>query len=273
MTMNEISSVFHIGDCRNVLKLYDKQFQLAFFSTPYPQQRGFEVSSSDYISDWLPSILESLLPTMKETAVIVQNVMFKSKEYDGWKMSLPDTLIFQIPSIYEKFGLRLINPYIWDKLNAPPSGNLKLFDHNGYEYCFAFALTDKFKFNPQRKPYSDKWVKKSKSKRPRQSDISGSLTGGHTELNPLGARQDNVLRMSSSGDKRRARAKGGSFPIKLAERILLTFSDEGDCVVDPFCGTGTFNKVAKNNNRPSVGIDINPNEIEKAIEWLGLRLS
>lgn len=45
-------------------------------------------------------------------------------------------------------------------------------------------------------------------------------------------------------------------PYELAERIILTSTDEGDLIVDPFCGSGTIGLAAKNNNRQFIGIDL-----------------
>ncbi len=45
-------------------------------------------------------------------------------------------------------------------------------------------------------------------------------------------------------------------PIKLLERIILASSNEGDLVLDPFCGCGTSIMAAHKLNRQWVGIDI-----------------
>jgi site-specific DNA-methyltransferase (adenine-specific) len=46
------------------------------------------------------------------------------------------------------------------------------------------------------------------------------------------------------------------FPEQLAEDHILSWSDEGDVVLDPFSGSGTTCKMAKKNNRKFIGIDI-----------------
>jgi site-specific DNA-methyltransferase (adenine-specific) len=46
------------------------------------------------------------------------------------------------------------------------------------------------------------------------------------------------------------------FPEKLAEDHILSWSNEGDIVLDPFVGSGTTCKMAKKNNRKFIGIDI-----------------
>lgn len=45
-------------------------------------------------------------------------------------------------------------------------------------------------------------------------------------------------------------------PISLLERIIKASSNEGDLVLDPFCGTFTTGFVAKENNRDFIGIEI-----------------
>ena len=46
------------------------------------------------------------------------------------------------------------------------------------------------------------------------------------------------------------------FPEKLAEDHILSWSNEGDIILDPFSGSGTTCKMAKKNKRIYIGIDI-----------------
>lgn len=46
------------------------------------------------------------------------------------------------------------------------------------------------------------------------------------------------------------------FPEKLAEDHILSWSNEGDIVLDPFSGSGTTAKMAKKNKRHYIGIEI-----------------
>ena len=54
------------------------------------------------------------------------------------------------------------------------------------------------------------------------------------------------------------------FPEKLAEDHILSWSNEGDVVLDPFCGSGTTCKMTKKNNRIYVGIEISEEYCELA---------
>ena len=57
-------------------------------------------------------------------------------------------------------------------------------------------------------------------------------------------------------------------PLALLDRIIKASSNEGDTVLDPFCGCATACVAAENLGRQWVGIDISP----KAVELVNLRL-
>ena len=52
------------------------------------------------------------------------------------------------------------------------------------------------------------------------------------------------------------------FPEKLVEDHILTWSNENDVILDPFCGSGTTLKVSYLHNRNSIGIEQHKNYIE-----------
>ena len=47
-----------------------------------------------------------------------------------------------------------------------------------------------------------------------------------------------------------------TFPEKLAHDHIISWSNEGDTVLDPFAGSGTTLKMAKQLNRKYIGIEI-----------------
>jgi len=47
-----------------------------------------------------------------------------------------------------------------------------------------------------------------------------------------------------------------TFPEKLANDHIISWSNEGDIVYDPFMGSGTTAKMAKLNNRNYIGSEI-----------------
>jgi site-specific DNA-methyltransferase (adenine-specific) len=52
------------------------------------------------------------------------------------------------------------------------------------------------------------------------------------------------------------------FPEKLAEDHILSWSNVGDLVFDPMCGSGTTLKMAKKNKRNFLGCDISNDYVE-----------
>lgn len=55
---------------------------------------------------------------------------------------------------------------------------------------------------------------------------------------------------------------------QLPERYIQLFSHRGETVLDPFCGSGTTNVVAKELGRNSIGIDVNPRSVEMTMDRL-----
>ena len=55
---------------------------------------------------------------------------------------------------------------------------------------------------------------------------------------------------------------------ELPERYIKLFSHRGETVLDPFCGSGTTNVVAKGLGRNSIGVDINPRSTAMTISRL-----
>lgn len=58
-------------------------------------------------------------------------------------------------------------------------------------------------------------------------------------------------------------------PEGLYERMILASSNEGDCVLDPFGGSGTCLHVCQNTNRNGITIELNPEYCEMIEERLG----
>lgn len=56
------------------------------------------------------------------------------------------------------------------------------------------------------------------------------------------------------------------FPEQLANDYILSWSNEGDLVFDPFMGSGTTGKMALLNNRNFIGCEIDEEYMEIAKE-------
>lgn len=60
------------------------------------------------------------------------------------------------------------------------------------------------------------------------------------------------------------------FPEKLAQDHILSWTNEGDLVFDPFSGSGTTCKMAKLNNRNYLGMEISKEYTDLSIKRLGM---
>ena len=56
------------------------------------------------------------------------------------------------------------------------------------------------------------------------------------------------------------------FPEQLANDHIISWSNPGDLIFDPFCGSGTTCKMAKVNGRDYIGIDISQEYVGIAIQ-------
>lgn len=253
-------------DCLTVADYYpDDFFQLLLTSPPYPGLHDFPLTGTEY-KTWLHERLAAWVPKVcAQTGVLVLVYKF-GRTADGWFDTEQLALVREIE---ERHGLHCVDVYPWDKLNAPPSGNHQRHDRDEWEIAAVFARSPSYFYRPVRKPYSPKTIAKHSTGNARQPDQMGRLANGHARLHPQGARQGNVLRISSSGDQGRPRVKGGSFPRALARRFIHQHSRRGQGVIDPFCGAGTTLMEAVRYGRFAVGVDNDPAAVNTAVVWLG----
>lgn len=57
-------------------------------------------------------------------------------------------------------------------------------------------------------------------------------------------------------------------PIKLLERLIEIFTDEGDVVIDPVAGSGSSLVAAENKNRKAYGFEIKKDFYRLASKWI-----
>lgn len=84
-----------------------------------------------------------------------------------------------------------------------------------------------------------------------------------TEVNALGSTILNVETRHRWKEKH-----GGRFIPELPEKFIKLLSHRGECLLDPFCGSGTTNVVAYQLSRHSIGIDVNPRSVQLAYSRL-----
>lgn len=140
---------------------------------------------------------------------------------------------------------------------------------NRHQVIHFYSKTPYFKFNPVYESYSPTtnidqiFQKRARNKHGRTTykktdDGNFELTEGKKGV-PL----SDVWEIPYLNPKARERAGYPSQkPVVLLERIIKLVTDEGDTVVDPFCGSGTTLVAAKLLKRKFAGIDISEDAIE-----------
>lgn len=134
-----------------------------------------------------------------------------------------------------------------------------------------YSRTDAFKFNPVFEEYSpstnvdqilQRRTRNGLGKSAYERDASGRVVhGGAKKGVPLG----DVWDIPYLNPKARERVGYPTQkPVLLLERIIRLCTDEGDWVLDPFCGSGTTLVAARLLGRNAVGIDVSADALELA---------
>ena len=129
-----------------------------------------------------------------------------------------------------------------------------------HDYILYYQKSSACVFNPDdvRIPYKQSTIDRRKYPHP-------DVRNGKSDLHPLGRLPDCVwhFALAHHGIKYPTQK-----PLKLLERIIMVSSNQGDVVLDPFCGSGTTLVAANNLGRKYIGIDQNPEAISISRERL-----
>lgn len=138
------------------------------------------------------------------------------------------------------------NEIIWSYNTAPRKKNDFGKRH---DIIYRYTKTDKYKFNPQREPYSLSAPRGYEKEKYYHTD--GKVIGDVWQMNILG-----------QNDKKERVGYDTQKPKSLIERIIKSSSDEGDLVADFYAGSHTTGEAALGLNRRYIGCDINPRSLE-----------
>lgn len=123
-----------------------------------------------------------------------------------------------------------------------------------HDTIFFYTRSDNWKFNPDsiRVPYEGTGGYQTSGK-----GVTNKITGRTYKPNPLGKIPEDWWDIPALAPMDRERlGYPTQKPEALLERIIKASSNEGDWVLDPFCGCGTTVAVAERLHRKWVGIDI-----------------
>lgn len=126
---------------------------------------------------------------------------------------------------------------------------------NCFEFIFVFSKGSPKTFNPLK----TKTVRQGKEKlvaNKKKDGINNKVWG---ELNPektLTNIWEYAVGLGGSANDKIAFEHTAIFPEKLASDHIFSWTNEGDIILDPMCGSGTTCKMAKLYKRNFIGFDI-----------------
>lgn len=230
-------------DCLRGLKLLDNNcIDLTVTSPPYDDIRSYNGYSFDF-----ENIAKELYRITKQGGIVVWIVSDKTKNGDESGISFRQALYFK------DCGFKLLDTMIWKKPTFTDTGSLKVRYGNVFEYMFVFTKGKCKTFHPI-KDRKNKYSGSKKHGTVRQIDGSvKDISSKGKEIAEYGQRF-NVWEISP--EKNNKTGHPAVFPEQLANDHIITWSNEGDVVLDPFMGSGTTAKMAILNNRKFIGFEI-----------------
>lgn len=257
--------VYH-GDCLQLLsKAVHKQVQLVIGSPPYPEKGKrylldngkSEKWASDEWIEWMIEITTRAVAACNGYVVWVVNGAVREGRY----LPACEGLVWKW---YCRGGWS-DRSLIWTK-NAPP--NRRDYFGNDWEYVLVFKDENKGELTFNWKDIGTP-PKYTKGGRFRQRDSKGQRKlGSEYPTNPV-TRPRDVLRFTVGGGhmgSKLAHQNEAPYPESLCEHLVKAFTNPGDKVLDPFCGSGTTLAVANRLGRQGIGIDNRESQVKLTID-------
>lgn len=257
--MIELNKIYN-EDCLETMRRMGEGFiDLTVTSPPYDSLRtyGNDIDKTWNESVWKP-IIKELYRVTKEGGVVVWVVGDATIKGSETGTSFKQALYFM------EVGFNLHDTMIY-YCNKPP------LTHNRYEqefeYMFVFTKGKLITFNPIKKEnkYFGKNSIRNGSWASGKDNSAMRQREGKKLVNKLGIK-GNVWRYETGGGKstldKIAFQHPAIFPEALANDHIISWSNEGDLVYDPFCGSGTTPKMAEQSNRYYIGSEVSKDYID-----------
>ncbi len=234
-------AVVYGGDCLDLLKyIPDDTIQLIVTSPPYNIGKEYEKRLHiDHYVEQQSRVIAECVRVLKPAGSICWQV---GNYVDNGTIVPLDSLLYPV---FARHGLKMRNRIVWH------------FGHGlhctrrfsgRYETINWFTKTDNYTFNldPVRVP--QKYPGKKHFKGPKAGQYSG---------NPNGKNPSDVWEIPNVKNNHVEKTKHPcQFPVELIERLVLSLTNEGDWVLDPFLGTGTTIVAANRHARRGAGAEV-----------------
>ena len=246
---------FIVGDAINVLNNdFDSEvFDLTVTSPPYESLRDYNGYSFT-----ANSMLSAIYRVTKPGGVCVWVV--------GDKIKNGRSLVsFDHAFIARDCGFTVHDVMIYQKLNTPFMRSNAYT--NCYEFMFVFSKGSPKTFNPIKVPTKRHgWERAVANKGPDaiNNKVPVELKKEKSKTNIW----QYAVGLGGSTRDKIAFQHPAIFPERLANDHIISWTNKGDLVLDPMCGSGTTCKMAEQSNRFWVGIDVSEEYINVAKQRL-----
>jgi site-specific DNA-methyltransferase (adenine-specific) len=227
------------GDCTTTLKSLDSKVDLTFFDPPFNQNKHYNqhddnLPNADYWA-WMTTICQNIYDMTSDGGAIY----FMQREKN----------VAKVLQVLEAANWTYQNLIIWKKLTSAVPSNQRFGKHF---QVIVFAtkgkkprLFNKLRIDPPL-PENYKYSRENGMYVTDIWDDIRELTSGYFA-------GDEAIRTEDGN-----RLHNQQAPIALLLRIILSSSQVGDVVLDPFAGTGTTCVVASQLKRNTIGIELDP---------------
>lgn len=252
--------MLHNADAADILD--DLSYDLVVTSPPYDNLRTYG-NHDDWNFEKFTKIANPLARNLNNGGVVMWNVADAVVKGSETGSSFRQALYF-----LDECGLRLHDTMLYQKQSAAyPAGKNSNRYSQVFEYCFVFSkgapnTANLLKDKPNKWGGSRTWGK------PNGRDKEGVLHQGNSyEIGEFGFRE-NIWKLHNGKGSKKSNTHPAVMPYELAKDHILTWSNEGDTILDPFMGSGTTGLACKETNREFIGIEINPDYYKLAGERL-----
>lgn len=239
------------GDCLEVMReMPNGSIDLTVTSPPYDNLRTYG-GNLNWNFEIFQGIANELYRVTKDGGVVVWVVGDATIKGSETGSSFRQALYFK------ELGFNLHDTMIWQKQTFTDTGSLRVRYAGVFEYMFVFSKGKPKTFHPI-KDRENKSVGKKKHGVIRQAD--GTMKPQSSlgkECGKLGQRF-NVWNVNTCVSNTERTGHPAQFPEQLAKDHIISWSNEGDTVLDPFMGSGTTGVVCKELNRNFIGIEVVP---------------
>lgn len=240
------------GDSSKVLQnLEDEIVDLTVTSPPYDDLRKYNGYSFDF-----QLIANQLFRVTKLGGVLVWIVGDATSEGSETGTSFKQALYFK------EIGFNLHDTMIYEKNSSsfPASRNSKRYTQI-FEYMFILTKGEIRKDINLLCDKKNKWSGYTNWGKNTQYDKDGNFKKtGNIKPVPEFSLRNNIWKYSVGFNDKTGHP--AVFPEQLARDHILSWSNEEDLILDPFCGSGTTAKMAIQERRNCIGIEISKDYCE-----------